>query len=293
MYGLYVYEVETVTISSATFVSNVKPLIIAAESSIEIADSYVYNNSVVNTVIGHVVALNIIGAHNFVHGRVKIELSNCNFDHNFGGSSTVYVNIHAQTRAYGSMILENSTFSNNKGTALYLTAFDVLFKGYISFINNLADDGAAVYMDIVVSVSFEDDSNVQFINNSADQRGGAIYINLVSLNTDFHPYCDVFNISNTSNVSFTNNSAGIAGNSMYFSIPNSCQIITNVSNKSSLLYYPSMFKYSQPVFTINPPVVIILNCIHLLLLYNPVVEEAGKSWGDSSLSQSYLIATYK
>ena len=61
-------------------------------------------------------------------------------------------------------------------------------------------------MEEVGSVLFDDNAIVQFINNSADQKGGAMYINLVNLNTHINRYCNVFNsISNAFTVSFTNN----------------------------------------------------------------------------------------
>ena len=237
--------------------------------------------------LDHVVALSVIAGDSLLAGIVTFELSNCNFNHNFGGKSIVYVNLRF-VEVYGSVILENSTFSNNKGTALYLAIFKVFFKGNILFKSNSANDGAAVYIEEVDSISFEDDSNVQFINNSADLKGGAMYISLVNLDTDIHPYCDVFNsTSNTSNVSFTNNSAGIAGNSIYFSIPKSCQIITNVSNKSSLLYHPKMFEYLQPVFTINPPVV---TSPYNITLYPPAIAiQSHNSDNDYLIKESKML----
>ena len=240
-----------------------------------------------NFAADHVVALNIIADENHNVGAVTIGLSDCNFDHNFGGKSIVYVNGHF-SEVDGSVILENSTFSNNKGTALYLTIIEVFFKGNILFINNSANNGAAVYIEEVDFVSFEDDSNVQFINNGAALKGGAMYINLVNLDTDIHPYCDVFNsTSNTSNVSFTNNSAGIAGNSIYFSIPKSCQIITDVNNKSSLLYYTSMFEYLEPLFTQNLPVV---TSPYNIKLYPPAIAiQSHNSDNDYLIKESKML----
>ena len=221
-----------------------------------------------NVALDHVVAMNIIADDNDYFGIPTIELSSCNFYDNSGGKSIVYVNIHFP-KVSGSVILDNSTFHNNKGTALHLVIFEVIFKGNILFINNSANVGAALYLEEVISLLFEDDSKVQFINNFAELKGGAMYINLVDLDTGIYPYCDVFNsTSNTSNVSFTNNSAGIAGNSIYFNIPKSCQVITDINNKSSLLYYPKMFKYLEPFFTRNSPVV---TSPYNITLYPPAI----------------------
>ena len=206
-----------------------------------------------NFALDHVVAINVITNEKEYYYPITIELYDCNFNNNFGGESIVYVN----APSVGLMILDNSTFSNNKGVALYLIISGLLFEGNILFVNNSARNGAAVYME-VDSVSLDDDTIVQFINNSADQNGGAMYINLVNLDTEItkYRYCNVFySISNTSNVSFTNNSAAIAGNSIYFNVPKGCHVITDINNESSLLYYPNMFKYFEPSFTKNSPVV--------------------------------------
>ena len=219
-----------------------------------------------NFALEYVVAMNIIGD-DIIYNLIDIELSDCNFDNNFVGKSILYVNIILKVP--GLIHLSNSRFSNNNGTVLQLVIDKLFFNGNVLFINNSAINGAAVYVEKVHAISFDDNSIIQFINNSAKLRGGAMYINLVDLDTDIYPYCDVFNsISNTSKVSFTNNSAGIAGNSIYFSIPQSCQIVTDVHNVSSLLYYPNMFNYSEPVFTKNSPVV---TSPYNIKLYTPAI----------------------
>ena len=238
-----------------------------------------------NVALDNVVAMNI-KADDYVHvGIAIIELSGCNFYANSGGKSIVYVNVQFPNIS-GSVILENSTFHNNEGTALHLAIFEVFFKGNILFISNSANVGAALYLEEVISLSFEDDSEVQFINNFAELKGGAMYINLVDLDTGIYPYCDVFkSTSNTSNISFTNNSAAIAGNSIYFNIPKSCQIITDINNKSSLLYYPNMFKYLEPFFTKNSPVV---TSPYNITLYPPAIP-VHNSNNDYFMQESKML----
>ena len=180
---------------------------------------------------------------------IYLQGGNCIFNYNFGGKSIVYINVPLLLSNV-SMLLHNSTFSNNKGTALHLIISEFKLEGKIMFVNNSATNGAAVYMEEVHSISFHDNAIVQFINNTAEQKGGAMYINLA---TD---HCDVFkNISNTFSVSFIDNLAGIAGNSIYFSIPESCPVITDTKNKSSVLYYPNKFNYSESFYTVNSPIV--------------------------------------
>ena len=108
----------------------------------------------------------------------------------------------------------------------------------------------------------------------------------MTIDSDVNPYCDVLkSTSNTFNVSFTNNSADIAGNAIYFNIPKSCQIITDINNTYSLLYYPNMFKYSEPVFTKNPPV---LTSPYNITLYPPA-NIVNNSNNDYRIQESKML----
>ena len=236
-----------------------------------------------NFALNHVVAFNFITGYPGSYDHVTIELSDCNFDKNFVGESIVYVNYPGNDRR-GLMILDNLTFSNNNCTTLYLIIFQLLFKGSVQFINNSAINGAGVYMDNVNFILFDDNAIVQFINNSAEQKGGAMYINLANLFFFFKEYCNVFeNVSDTSIISFTNNSAKVAGNSIYFNIPQSCQIITNVNSKHSLLYYTNKFRYSESFYTRNPPIV---TSPYNITLYPPATATYN-------VSNGYLIQESK
>ena len=238
-----------------------------------------------NFASNHVVAFDVISGDEILYNNnVTIELSDCNFDNNFGGKSIVYVDhrsiIHDH-ELHVSMILSNSALSNNKGTTLYLSTIDeLIFKENILFINNSAINGAAVYLEKVHVILLSDNAKVQFINNSAEQKGGAMYINL---DVGITQYCNVFkSIPDTSIISFTNNSAKVVGNSIYFSIPQSCQIITDVNDISSLLYYPNKFKYS---YSQNPPIV---SSPYNITLYPPAIaiHNAGN---DYSIQESKML----
>ena len=235
----------------------------------------------------HVVAFNVISGDEILYNNnVTIELSDCNFDNNFGGKSIVNVDhrsiIHDH-ELHVSMILDNSALSNNKGTTLYLSTInELIFKENILFINNSAINGAAVYLEKVHAILLSDNAKVQFINNSAEQKGGAMYINL---DVGITQYCNVFkSIPGTSIISFTDNSAKVAGNSIYFSISQSCQIITDVNNISSLLYYPNKFKYSnETLYSQNPPIV---TSPYNITLYPPAIAI-------QNVSNGYLIQESK
>ena len=232
----------------------------------------------------HVVAFNIISSDEVYHDdvNVTIELSDCNFDYNSGGKSIVYVNFPSNGLQV-STIFDNSSFSNNKGTTLHLSTIEVIFKENIRLINNSAINGAAIYLEKVHAVSFCDNAKVQFINNSAEQKGGAMYVNLDVVITQ---YCNVFkSIPDTSIISFTDNSAKIAGNSIYFSISQNCQIITDVNDISSLLYYPNKFKYSESFYTLNSPAV---TSPYNIKLYSPAIAIHNAD-NDYSIRESKML----
>ena len=232
-----------------------------------------------NTAFDHMVLLHINANTNNDYGGVyTIQISKCNFNNNFGGKSTVYICGPIPSSFYenSKMILDNSTFSNNIGTALYSIIPKFIIMNTILFINNTANSGAAVYFEEVHSISSVN-ADVQFINNSAVQRGGALYFNLV---TD---YCNVF--SDPFNASFINNSANIAGNSVYFSIPQSCQLITNTSDKSSLMYIPKQFEYFQPFYITGSPVV---TSPYNIKLYPPTIVISNSS-NDYAIQQSKML----
>ena len=175
--------------------------------------------------------------------------------------------------------LDNSTFSNNEGTSLYLLIIGLpQLSGNILFINNTANSGAAMYFEEVHSIS-SDSTDVRFINNTAVQRGRALYFNLVTDN------CNVF--ARPFSAFFINNSATIAGASIYFSIPRDSQIFTNSSdnNYCSLLYFPLKFNYSQSIQSKFSPVV---TSPHNIKLYPPAITTDNSS-NEYTIEQSKML----
>ena len=226
-----------------------------------------------NTAFDYVLLLNIDTTTNFGYRNMKI--SNCNFEDNFGGKGIVYIQDPINLVDTNPVIteLDNSTFSNNKGTALHLLISRLYLLGTILFMNNTANSGAAIYFEEVHSILGYGD--LLFIDNSAIHRGGALYFNLV---TD---YCNVF--TKPFSATFINNSAKIAGNAIYFSIPHSCKIITHTNDKSSFLYVPNKFNYSQPNQTTFLPVV---TSPYNIKLYPPAIAVHNSS-------NDYVIHQYK
>ena len=168
----------------------------------------------------------------------SFRILNSKIHHNYGDKSVIYLhNMH--------LILNSSNFTDNTASSIFLVSSDLECADGVIFANNIADNGGAIYIDQESRISFESDTtNVQFINNSATEYGGAICFHfLYDCPTYLFPFYSFYN----GVVSFVNNTAGISGNSLYFYIPEHCEVETNISNDNSILYIPCQFNYSQSV----------------------------------------------
>jgi len=162
---------------------------------------------------------------------------------NTGGDSVVYI-------AAGSTLTmidvgKQSQFLNNTGSAIHLLSSTFTIGDRVILRGNSANKGGALYIEGEVKIKFESHSRrIQFINNSAAQYGGAIYIDLGvdcgrTLNTIYPKF-------QYQTIQFAKNSAGIAGNSVYFNVHQKCKIDGNYNSTDSILYVPYRFKYDEP-----------------------------------------------
>ena len=178
----------------------------------------------------------------------SIEIGDTSFDHNMAGNSIVYVTQHGFERNNNiELKLNNSVFTNNAASSMYLSACDVKFLGFVLFKNNTAENGAAMYLNHETTVTFYNGANIQFITNTATVNGGAIYVDLMCKSFDSNDYTDTFMYVTSLNGCFINNSATIAGNAIYFNVQNFCYVNTNISDTHSILHVPCQFNLSQPV----------------------------------------------
>ena len=181
-----------------------------------------------------------------------INMFHCNFDHNaaLGGDSIVY--IASRGLSYANLLVNSSRFVNNQfGSALYVSQLILTLYNNTIFQNNSAKSGAAIYTDKNTQITAFDESLIQFVNNSASLRGGAIYTDLSNC---FSNGILFFNLTNFSSLMFINNTAKISGNSIYFSIPKSCSIQRDVTKNDSVAYIPYKLKYIQSHNTIGPAI---------------------------------------
>ena len=150
-------------------------------------------------------------------GSTMISVYHCSFDHNIAFGSIVYIAGHGISFALGFDVVvsvSSSKFLNNQlGSALYVSQVILTFDNFILFQNNSAETGAAMYIDQNAFVTVTDEVLIEFVNNSASLRGGAIYSDLSNC---FNKGLLFSNLSNYTSVKFTDNTATISGNSIYF-----------------------------------------------------------------------------
>ena len=128
-----------------------------------------------------------------------IIVNNCNFSYNYGAS---LINIINENVIY----INNSSFYKNQGAPMYLTNYTKLYiYGKVSFENNVADNGAGIYISDHSTITFGENSTVKFNNNQA--INGTIY-SKDSSNVTFKANCEV---------TFNNNSATQYGAAIYSS----------------------------------------------------------------------------
>jgi len=188
----------------------------------------------------------------------SVQILNTCFHQNFGGNRIVLITAANLMKIHGAfkpkiflpnvyLKIKNSNFTNNIGSALYISNCYFELQGTVRFINNTADNGAAIYMK-EYSVGYLE--NVTFAHNSALQYGGAIYVDYTY--TSFHngksdsAYMVFINATNNC-INFTNNHAVIAGNSLYINIPKYMEIESDFTNGTSIMHVPCQWSYYQLV----------------------------------------------
>ena len=184
-----------------------------------------------------------------------VNISLCNFNDNVGGNSIVYLAEGTQVTfplAFSNVSITSSNFTGNKlGSVLQISKCFLKFYSDTIFQDNSAKSGTGIYIAESSQISVEDGSTVQFINNTASLRGGAMYIDL----TNCYDHGIVFtNLTRYNSISFINNSATHSGHSIYFNIPDSCNVIRDTNNSDSAAYAPYKFNYIQSPNTIGPEI---------------------------------------
>ena len=233
-------DVYSGSISQCTFNDNV------VHGFGSIVDIDVYSGSTVNisqcTINNNVCNRSIvyIGA----DSSSTVKILQCTINGNVGDDNIVYIYAYSEIYVPSDFcnILISSNFTNNRnGSALHVSKCFLKFTSSTLFANNSAENGGAIYIEQSAQITVDDESTVQFINNTALLRGGAMYIDLTSCYNDS---IIVFtNFTKYDSIFFTDNLAKLSGNSIYFNIPSSCNVVRNYANNNSAAYIPFKFTY--------------------------------------------------
>ena len=182
-------------------------------------------------------------------------MSTSTFSHNSGFISLIYKSGLAKF----TLEIEDCTFIHNIGNVFYLQNQILQFlKGKRStvFDNNIAENGAALYLDLNSVVTFGNNSTVTFSNNVVRRYGGAIYYDITQSSDACYKNVSAFVVDNSASIDFRNNIAGIAGNSVYFSISQLCNATlqydsSNFNQQGDFITSPNQLRLYYPAQLVN------------------------------------------
>ena len=192
--GLMLSYSSTVTIRNCSFQHSVGQAVVLSEMSgnININDCKFVNN---NYYGGHGAAIHYL-SNNARNSEFTFIISNCNFSYNKMKSLVYLENISLK---YNKVILTDSIFYNNQGVSVYTIHHIIYLNGKVLFQNNIAENGAGIYIHDYSIVMFNKNSNVAFIQNAAVNSGGAIFLRNHSVCLFDHNSVATFNNNNAAN----------------------------------------------------------------------------------------------
>ena len=162
-----------VTIQNCSFQHSIGQTLVLSEVSgdVNINNCNFVNNSHYR---GHGAAIYYSYLYTSFDKQSMFIIKNCIFTDNRDIKSVVY--IESRLFKYHKIIFNNSVFSANQGISVYVINNKIYINGIVLFKNNVAEDGAGIYISDHSTVIFGENSNVTFSHNLADIRGGAIFL---------------------------------------------------------------------------------------------------------------------
>jgi len=186
-------------------------------------------------------------------------IKQCTFDNISNINSVVYHSASNYSRS-ANLLVQNCTFKDNLGTAVYLINSGLKFgKGFTLFENNTAEHGAALYLDLKSRVIFDTSSMVLFSNNEARRYGGAIFCSVSANSGCYRNISDTLLVLNDDDgmIQFRENAASAGGDSVYFSVQQACdESFQSVSNITLHSFSEQMIT-SPKELLLDPPAVLI------------------------------------
>ena len=216
--GLQLSNSYNITIQNCSFQHSIGQAVVLSDISgdVNINHCKFVNNSHYR---GHGAAISYSSNNVINHPPLLFKICNCNFTHNDNAKSYVYIK-NKRSGNNNSITLCDSKFYHNQGATIYMVNYKLYLDGKILFQNNTANDGAGIYIREHATVTFERNSDVAFVQNSANGRGGAIFIikygNIIFYN---------------SYAVFTNNSAEWGGGAIYGGYGSKISFIGNSTSK--------------------------------------------------------------
>ena len=168
-----------------------------------------------------------------------LTISNCNFTDNKHAKSLVYIK-NMKCKYISIITFQDIMFYHNQGISVYVINQKIYLLKRVVFKCNTAKKGAGIYIKDHSTVILGKNSDVSFIQNSADYNGGAVFLrnhssiifdqnSMVTFNdnnaTNGIIYSEVncnVTFQETSEVTFSNNSVQKRGSSLDSS--NNCHI---------------------------------------------------------------------
>ena len=110
---------------------------------------------------------------------LRIYIINCTFSYNGIAESITYFDIVSSLL---NIYFNTTNFYNNQGVSVYLSRYTSLHvSGDILFENNVAENGAEIYISDHSTVTFDESSNAKIVNNSVYHNCAAIFVAKSSL----------------------------------------------------------------------------------------------------------------
>ena len=112
---------------------------------------------------------------NVTNGLLFLSIRNCNFTDNKHAKSLVYIK-NMKSKYISIITFQDIMSYHNQGISVYVINQKIYLLKRVVFKCNTAKKGAGIYMKDHSTVILGKNSDVSFIQNSADYQGGAVYI---------------------------------------------------------------------------------------------------------------------
>ena len=166
--GLHVHNSSNIIFQNCTFQNSFGQSVVLSEvlGNVNINNCKFTHNKYYNN---HGTAIHYSSNNN---AQLVFMINNCTFDYNEGASIVLFYQLGTLQKY---LILQYSSFINNKGVPICILKQKLFINGLVLFEGNKATDGGGLFVSDHASVVFNESSVVTFSQNVADSHGGAIF----------------------------------------------------------------------------------------------------------------------